>query len=325
MGVPVRGSRSEWTCQGHLHAGQAGRPLPSVAIVSDNELGNYLRTLRGLVSPEQVGLSHTGRRRVPGLRRAEVSELVGLSTEYYIRLEQGRAERPSETVLRAISRALRLGPAEEAHLFDLARHPRAITPSKPDRLRHGLDHVVHGITDYPALLMNRGMDVLSWNPLAAALFTDFGALPASERNMARHIFLDPAARALHGDWEVAAMDSVGILRLATKRPPLEETLVSLLAELSSRSADFVRLWDTHYVHEKTHGIRVFRHPVVGELTVRYETFLVAGQQHHMLVVYTVEPDSAAADRLWQLKLIASSAGSRGPAGRSPARLEHAGV
>ena len=72
--------------------------------------------------------------------------------------------------------------------------------------------------------------------VAAALFTDFGALPPGERNMARHIFLDPAARTLHGDWETAAMDSVGILRLATKRPPLEEPLVSLLAELSARGA-----------------------------------------------------------------------------------------
>ncbi len=299
-----------------------------MGVVSDNELGNYLRTLRGLVSPEQVGLSHTGHRRVPGLRRAELSGLVGLSTEYYIRLEQGRAEHPSEAVLRAISKALRLGPAEESHLFDLARHPRAITPSKPDHLRHGLDYVVHGITDHPALLMNRGMDVLSWNPLAAALFTDFGALAAGERNMARRIFLDPAARALYGDWEVAAMDSVGILRLATKRPPLEETLASLVAELSSRSADFRRLWDTHYVHEKTHGIRVFQHPVVGELTVQYETFLVAGQEHHMLVVYTADPESATFDRLQQLKLIAPPRASAHPAGRDnelPMRLERVGV
>jgi transcriptional regulator with XRE-family HTH domain len=292
-----------------------------------NELGNYLRTLRGLVSPEQVGLSRTGRRRVPGLRRAEVSKLVGLSTEYYIRLEQGRAERPSEAVLRALSKALRLGPAEEAHLFDLARHPRAITPSKPDHLRHGLDHVVHGITEYPALIVNRGLDVLSWNPLAAAMFTDFGALPAGERNMARHIFLDPAARALHSDWKLAAMDSVGILRMATKRPPLEETLVSLLAELSSRSADFARLWATHYVHEKTHGTRVFRHPVVGELTVKYETFLVSGQAHHMLVVYTAEPNSVTLERLRLLKLIAPAPAAAHPSGREDellARLEHVG-
>lgn len=296
--------------------------------MSDNELGNYLRTLRGLVSPEQVGLSCTGRRRVPGLRRAEVSKLVGLSTEYYIRLEQGRAERPSETVLRAISKALQLGPAQEAHLFDLARHPRAITPCKPDRLRHGLDYMVNGIADYPALLMNRGMDVLSWNPLAAALFTDFGALPADQRNMARHIFLDPAARALHADWEIAAMDSVGILRLATKRPPLEETLMSLVAELSARSADFARLWDTHYVHEKTHGVRVFRHPVVGELTIQYETFLVAGQEHHMLVAYTAEPQSVTFDRLQQLKMLTSSSAPAHPlepAGELHVRLQHAGV
>lgn len=272
--------------------------------MGDSELGDYLRTLRGTVSPDQVGLAPTSRRRVPGLRRSEVSKLVGLSTEYYIRLEQGRAERPSDNVLQAISRALRLGPAEKAHLFDLARHPHAIAPCKPDRPRNGPSYVVGAVTEYPAVLMNRGLDVLSWNPLATALITDFAVLAADRRNMARFIFLDPYARELHADWEIAALDCVGILRLATKRPPLEETLVSLINELSERSPDFCRLWETHYVHEKTHGVRVFRHPIVGELTVQYETFLTAGQEHHVLVVYTVEPASVSSDRMRELKALA---------------------
>ena len=172
------------------------------------------------------------------------------------------------------------------------------------------------------LLMNRGMDVLSWNPLASALFTDFAALPPGERNMARHVFLDPAARALHADWEAAAMSSVGMLRLATKRSPVEVTLVSLVAELSRRSDDFARLWETHYVHEKTHGTRVFRHPIVGDLTVQYETFLVSGQEHHVLVVYSADPDGVTFERLQKLKLFApspASVHSAEPAGR----LEHA--
>jgi transcriptional regulator with XRE-family HTH domain len=296
--------------------------------MADNELGIYLRTLRGTVSPEEVGLPRTSRRRVPGLRRAEVSKLVGLSTEYYIRLEQGRAERPSDNVLHAISRALHLGPAETAHLFDLARHPRGIAPSKPDRLRNGLSNVVGAITEYPAVLMTRGLDVLAWNPLAVELITDFAAVPIGERNMARHVFLDPRAREIHADWETAALDCVGILRLATKRPPLEETLVSLVSELSLRSRDFRRLWDTHYVHEKTHGMRVFRHGVVGELTVQYETLLVAGQEHHVLVVYTAEPGSVTFDRLQWLKASVTPApgphATPGPGGMDR-RLESAGA
>lgn len=270
------------------------------------ELGTYLRTLRGMVSPEDVGLPDTGRRRVPGLRRAEVSRLVGLSTEYYVRLEQGRAERPSQDVLAAISRALKLGPAERAHLFDLARYPRPLRPSRPERLRDGLDFVVNGIADYPALLMNRSMDVLAWNPLAALLFTDFARLPVGRRNMARHVFLNPSARSLHVDWETAARDTVGILRLATRRPPIEESLVALIDELSTHSDDFAHLWETHHVHEKTHGDKLFRHAVAGDLTLCYETFLVAGQEQHQLVVYTAAPGSATFHRLCRLKASAAA-------------------
>ena len=269
------------------------------------ELGLYLRTLRAMVRPEDVGLPDTGRRRVPGLRRAEVSRLVGLSTEYYVRLEQGRAERPSQDVLAAISRALRLGPAERAHLFDLARYPRPPRPSRPQRLRDGLDFVVNGITEYPALLLNRGLDVLAWNPLAALVITDFARLPVAERNMARHVFLNPTARSFYVDWAAAARDTVGMLRLATRRPPIEERLVSLVDELTRRSADFAHLWETHHVHEKTHGDKLFRHPVVGDLTVRYETFLVAGQENHQLVVYTAPPGSVTCHRVGRLKALAA--------------------
>jgi len=275
-----------------------------------NELGNYLRTLRGMVSPAQVGLPDTGRRRVPGLRRGELSQLVGLSTEYYGRLEQGRAERPSPAVLSAISRVLQLDPAQRAHLFDLARHPRVVVPRKAEPIRAGLDHVVAGIVDCPALLVNRGLDVLAWNELATLVIADFDRLPVRDRNMARQVFLAPDARQRHADWAHAARDTVGMLRLSVRRPPVENSLVELVDELLERSPAFGELWQTHYVYEKTHGAKAFHHPAVGTIDLRYETFHVAGQEQHMLVVYAAEPGSAAEAGLRRLRQLRSTGTGR---------------
>ncbi|GAA2151322.1 helix-turn-helix transcriptional regulator [Kitasatospora kazusensis] len=266
----------------------------------ESSLGGYLRARRALVSPEEAGLPVTGLRRVPGLRREEVAGLVGVSIDYYVRLEQGRADRPSAEVLEALARALRLGSAERAHLFDLARPRRsrqAGRAERPEGLRPGLVRVVDAILTTPAVVLNQYTDVLAWNPLAAVLIADFAALAPQRRNMARLIFLDLAARQVHPDWERAARDTVGILRMAAGRHPHQPALVRLVGELSLGSEAFRRLWASHHVHEKTHGPKVFHHPLVGELALRYESFAVPGEAHQVLVVYTAPAGSAAEEAL----------------------------
>ncbi|MFI9161355.1 helix-turn-helix transcriptional regulator [Kitasatospora aureofaciens] len=276
-----------------------------------SSLGDYLRARRALVSPADAGLPETGRRRVPGLRREEVAELVGLSTDYYVRLEQGRADRPSDEVLDALGRALRLGPAERAHLYDLARPPRraaakAATAGRGEALRPALRQIVEAIPVTPALIMNDRNDVLAWNRPAAALIADFPRLAPPERNMARRIFLDPDAREVHLDWDEAARTTVGILRMAAGRHPHDPELVRLVGELSLGSETFRRLWAGHHVHEKTHGPKRFRHPSVGEVTLDYETFHVPGAAHHLLVVYTAPPGSPAEEALHLLDSLTAS-------------------
>lgn len=267
--------------------------------MATREFGAYLKTLRASTCPEDVGLPMTGRRRVAGLRRSEVAHLVGLSTEYYVRLEQGRAN-PSESVLNSIARALRLDGAQAGHLRDLAHTVGSLRPTEAEPLRPGLESVVDAIGSLPAVLVNRALQVMAHNDLAARLFTDFGSLAPRDRNLARQIFLEPSSRTLHVDWDLAARDTVGILRLAAQRPPLEDDLVELIRELQSKSAEFETLWSTHLVHEKTHGIREFDHPLVGLLELQYETFLVAGQEHHMLVVYSAPAGSEAHAKLARL-------------------------
>ncbi|KJK57426.1 helix-turn-helix transcriptional regulator [Saccharothrix sp. ST-888] len=266
-------------------------------------LGDYLRTRRALVSPAEVGLPPTGRRRVPGLRREEVAELVGLSTDYYVRLEQGRADRPSDEVLNALGRALRLGSAERAHLYDLARPPRrsagtaGVGGGRGGSVRSGLRRVVEAIPTTPAVIMNDRTDVLAWNRLAAALMADFPNLPPRERNMARRIFLDPHAPEVHQDWDEAARTTVGMLRMAAGRRPHDPELVRLVGELSLGSPAFRTLWAGHHVHEKTQGPKRFRHPSVGDVTLHYETFQAPGAAHLLLVIYTAPPGSPAEEAL----------------------------
>lgn len=272
----------------------------------NNELGRYLRARRAMVTPQDVGLPPTPRRRVGGLRREEVAEIVGLSTDYYVRLEQGRAQHPSAEVLAALCRALLLGPAERVHLLNLAQtpgRPSQVSPEHRHRnaLRSSLRHAVAGIHDAPAMILNGRSDVLAWNDLATALIADFPKIPAAQRNMAWQIFLNPRAPEIHPDWNDAARTTVGILRMAAGRDPRDTALKHLIGELSVGNQTFAKLWATQHVHEKTHGPKKFHNKIIGEISLDYETFHIpASDDHQMLVIYTAAPHSperALLDRL----------------------------
>lgn len=253
------------------------------------------------------------RRRVDGLRREEVAEIVGLSTDYYVRLEQGRAQHPSAEVLDALSRALLLGPAERAHLLNLAQTPRRPSAPSPEHrhrkpLRASLRHAVTSIHDAPAMVMNDRSDVLAWNHLATSLIADFPKLPPAQRNMARQIFLNPRAPEIHPDWNDAARTTVGILRMAAGRRPRDAALTNLIGELTVASQTFAKLWATQHVHEKTHGSKTFHHDLIGRISLTYETFLVpASDDHQVFVIYTAAPRSPEQDLLDRLAALTDDA------------------
>jgi hypothetical protein len=179
-----------------------------------------------------------------------------------------------------------------------------------------------------AVLLNQRLDVLAWNPLAAALIADFPALAPQQRNMARVMFLDDAAGERHPDLDIAKRDTVGLLRMATGARP-DDPALRLVGELSVGSADFRRLWAGQNVHQKTHGRKTFRHPDAGELVLGYETFQVSGSAEHLLVIYTAEAGSATAQAL--ARLVAPAVGATGrrsgldePVAAAPARRESSG-
>jgi GNAT superfamily N-acetyltransferase len=146
----------------------------------------------------------------------------------------------------------------------------------------------------PAFMLGRRTDVVAWNPLAAAVH---GFAPDAERNFARRIFLDPASRDFHRDWEAVAAETVAWLRLDADRYPSDQLLASLVGELSIRSETFGRLWVAPESRRRSHGTRLIAHPLAGDLDLGYETLALPDDQDLLLVTYLVEPGSASAERL----------------------------
>lgn len=259
---------------------------------------------RARVTPDQVGLPAGHNRRVAGLRRSEVAALAGLSIEYYTRIERGSLDGVSELVLDAIARALLLDDAERDHLAHLARpgdanaltpHRRRVAPTKVTR--PALQWVLDTITTGPAFVRNGRLDFLAANRLGRAFYAP--ALTGTRRppNLARFVFLDPAGREFHPDWEIAADNTVAILRTEAGRNPNDPTLHDLVGELSTRSVEFRSRWARHDVRRHAAGTKRFNHPLVGEVTVAYEGLEMASDAGLVMNIYAAEPGSVSDDRL----------------------------
>lgn len=265
-----------------------------------SEIADFLRSRRSRITPDQAGLANDGRaRRVPGLRRDEVARLAGMSTEYYTRLEQGRAGTPSPEVVEALARALQLDPAEREHFADLLTRPTATrrTPTGPQRVRPGLHLMLHTLEHVPAFIIGRRTDILAANRLAREVLTDFDALPATQRNLARFYLLDPHARDRVGDWEQIAAETVAMLRLEAGRHPHDRRLADLVGELTLRSPEFTTWWNDHRVLRRTHGTKHYHHPIVGDLHFAYECLQAPGDPEQTLCVYNPQPDTNTTEAL----------------------------
>jgi transcriptional regulator with XRE-family HTH domain len=264
------------------------------------ELSEFLRTRRARLKPSDLGLAEYGhRRRVPGLRREELAQLAGVSPAYYTRLEQGNGRNVSVEVLEAISRALQLSDAEHAHLLHLAKpkQRKDLAVLERQEVRPALLEMMAAIECVPAYVWGRRSDVLAWNRTASALFGDWAARAPQDRNWARVAFLDPASRRLFADWEDKASDVVGHLRWYIGQHADDPLAAALISELSMKSEDFRRLWANHEVKRKTHGSMRIVNPVAGELTVRYETFTLPGDEEQSLAIYHADPGSPSEDAL----------------------------
>ncbi|MCO6010458.1 helix-turn-helix transcriptional regulator [Actinoallomurus purpureus] len=262
-------------------------------------LGEFLRARREALKPQDVGLPEHGRRRVPGLRREEVAMLAGVSSDYYMRLEQGRETSPSSQVIDAVAAALHLDDEALDHLRRLTRAPqeRRSIPAGHDRISPQLLQLLDSWPDTPAFVLGPALDVLAHNALAAALHSGFQRFD----NLARMVFLDPAGRSFYQDWEKAANSCVAEIRAAYGYDPDSPRITEVVDTLGAKSAEFSELWTRHEVKGKTQQAKNLKHPEVGALKIQFSAFTVNDAPHQQLVVYQAEPTSATAAAFAELR------------------------
>jgi transcriptional regulator with XRE-family HTH domain len=271
-----------------------------------NALGDYLRARRGQVRPEDVGLIAGARRRVRGLRREELATLAGISSEYYLRLEQGRDKNPSAQILDAIARALQLDIKGTEHLHQLASPPG----TRRDQLdletaADGTDELINQFS-MPAIVASRCLDVLAANPVARALSPGF----TPGRNFLRWRLLEPAAREFFVNWDEATDVAVSGLREAAGSDPDDPRLRALVEELSAASARFRELWARAEVGYRPDVVHI-RHPDVGDVYLHPNRFNIphSGGQH--MLTYRAEPGSESAAALEALRSLAVAGPGQG--------------
>lgn len=280
----------------------------------DNQaLGTFLRSRRERLRPEDVGLASGPRRRTPGLRREEIAVLAHISTEYYIRLEQGRAARPSIEVVTGITEALRLTDSEADHFHLLAGTAPTRTGLHRRDVRPSILALLERLPDTAGFVLSAAFEVLAWNPLAAALMEDFALLAPADRNLARKAFLgpEPTDHKPYGIAEGNEFRHEVVMQLTSSlaRYPSDPDVTGLVRDLRDGSTDFARLWEKQDVHPAPMLTKTFRHPSVGDITVDCDSLALTDRDQH-LVLYTAAPGSRDADALALIGMIDS-------AGRSP--------
>jgi transcriptional regulator with XRE-family HTH domain len=292
---------------------------PSPRDTARAEIREFLTTRRARITPEQAGLPSYGgdRRRVPGLRREETALLVGVSPQYYIRLERGDATGVSDSVMDGIAHALRLDDAERAHLLDLFRTAGAPSRARKrrapasGRVRPTIQRLVDAMPTVPAVVLSGRLDVLATNQLGRALFHPFYDTDEPVNN-ARLVFLDPRATTLFREWDVVANDTVALLRAEAGRDPYDRQLSALVGELSTRSDDFRVRWAAHDVRIHSTGIKKLHHPIVGDLDLPFESLPVEAGATTSLVTYLAEPGSPSHDALVMLASWAATGAGPSP-------------
>ncbi len=264
------------------------------------ELADFLRKCRARLTPDAVGLPNGGRRRTPGLRREEVAHLAGVGTTWYTWLEQGRDVRASLDVLEALSRALRLTPAERTHLVLLGRGEEPPPCKTDERVSPTVKRLIKNLGLNPAFVIGRRWDYLAWNPALVAIFGDLGAVPKAARNHVWMHFMDPARREMFPDWERNTRLLAAKFRADSARHIGDPQFEQLIATLKKSSPEFCKVWKKHEVARSGEGRKEIIHPVVGRMVFEHAVFNPQESPEQRLVLYSPLPDDDTPAKLAQL-------------------------
>ncbi|UUZ82500.1 helix-turn-helix transcriptional regulator [Paenibacillus sp. P26] len=270
--------------------------------VRRRELGQFLRTRRERLTPAMfeppVGAK---RRRTPGLRREELSQLAGISPTWYTKLEQGQEIQVSAQVLESLARVLQLTPDERKHLYVLAREQLPLPASShPSRMGPELQQMLDALQPNPAFVLNERWDILGWNLAASRVFTDFGKLSDWERNFVWIMFAEPDQRTLYMHWEYWARKTIAMFRTSGGREAGEPWFNERRDRLMEASPEFRDWWEEHEVSEPHRGHKEFCHPAAGTLHFQSTAPLVGDDPSLRLFLYTPPPKDHTLQKLLEL-------------------------
>jgi transcriptional regulator with XRE-family HTH domain len=273
-----------------------------------SELGSFLRARRAMLNPADFGRSDSSRRRVSGLRRTEVAELAQISVEYYTELEQGRGRRPSDQVVAALARALRLDRDERDYLFGLAGIVAPPVYGPAAYVEAALLALLDLLSGVPAQLFTDLYELVAQNDLAAALLAEPLSGNGAATSQVCRWFLDPnAARTRYPQATRDSMSRsyVADLRATSGRHPGDRRVDDLIARLRRGSAEFAELWDAAAVHVHRSGPHQVLHPAIGLLDLEC-TGMLSADGRHRLVWYVPRPGTEAAQQLQLLTVVGST-------------------
>lgn len=268
------------------------------------QLADFLRTRREALQPEDVGMPRGPRRRTGGMRREEVAALSGMSADYYGRIEQQRGPHPSEQMLAALARGLRLSLDERDHLFRIGGYPSPRRASRTDHIDAGIMRILDRLEDTPALVVSGAGETLRQTLPAVALFGDETAHEGLGRSVVYRWYTDPTTRGIYpeADHDVRGRDFVADLRHAYARDGRESRAAEIVDALTGVSAEFRAVWAEHEVTRKHSKVKRIAHPEVGLLEIHCQTLFDMDQSQGLLV-FTATPGSESAEKLRLLTVL----------------------
>lgn len=269
--------------------------------VRAQELGDFLRTRRRRLTPEQVGLPRIGRRRTPGLRRTEVAQLAAVSVDWYTWLEQGRPISVSIQVLESLVQALQLNANEREHLFFLAHQqpPPERTPQR-ETVSATLQHFLDRLDLSPAFAVTPRWDIVAWNEAARVVLYDFPSMTRRERNVVWRLFTSAAHRRLVVDWDKQARRVLAQFRTSYGQLPGDPWMTEIINDLLAASPEFRIWWSNHEVLRGPEGKKVLNHPQVGYLAFEHLIFQVYDAPDLKVIVYTPIDEGETVAKIRQL-------------------------
>ncbi|OQS13864.1 transcriptional regulator [Nocardia donostiensis] len=268
-----------------------------------NELGLFLRSRRDALNPARVGLPTGPRRRAPGLRRAELATLAGVSVEYITRLEQGRDRNPSPQVLAALADALCLTPTERVHLYRLTKGDsgfHCLGGARPNQqVRAQVRALLGRLEPAAAMVVNGLTEVLAYTDGFRRLMEPAGLFDDEPHvNLAQFVFSDERARELYPEWGHMADHLVASLKQGPFRADPE--IAALADQLTiTAGAEFTDRVTTVPNLPAATGVTRLDHPWVGALRLAYETLDLSADDDQQLIVY-LPADAATSTALDEL-------------------------